>query len=184
MRYIFIILSIFYTTSVFAQCNINQQEFGISLKTIGNKLSGFKEFERIPNVQQQITTIFEEICPNLEEALSRDTLLHYHFIKNRLVSIQLERASYDDLLLFNWARKYFGIEEDQKIIESQQFLQVEKSDRVIQISISVLADSVYQNVLIVSNQHDDLFEWKYGKDDEIDWENFEVPQSKISEEEN
>jgi len=184
MRYGLVLLCILLTTSVFAQCNINQQKFGISLKIIENKLKDFKTFELIPNAQQQITTIFETICPNLEEALSKDTNLYYHFIKNQLVSIQLERASYNDLLLYDWARQYFGIVEDRKINQAQQFIQVEKNDRLIQLFIDIQFDAVYQNVRIISNKHDDLFEWKAKIDDGIDWENFEVPETKIRTEKN
>ncbi len=176
MRNWLIFFCIFFTTSVFAQCKINQQQFGVSLKTMENKLKSFNAFERIPDVQQQITTVFDEICPNEGEALSLDTNLHYHFIKDQLVSIQLERASYDDLLLFNWAREYFGIVEDLDTSEVQQLIQVEKEDRTIHLFVGILPDAVYQNVLLISRRHDDLFEWLAQKEDEIDWENFEYPE--------
>ena len=184
MRYWLILFCIFFTTAVFAKCNISQQQFGVSLKTIENKLKSFKAFDRIPDVQQQITTVFDEICPNEGEALSLDTNLYYHFIKDQLVSIQLERASYDDLLLFEWARQYFGIAEDIKMNEVQQMIQVEEDDRIVQLFIGILPDAVYQNVLLISRKHDDLFVWMSEKDDAIDWENFEYPEPETSEEEN
>ena len=169
---------------MFARCNIDQQRFGVSSNTIENTLENFKAFERIPDVQKQIATLFEDICPQLEEDLALDTTLYYHFIKDQLVSIQLERASYDDLLLFNWAREYFGIVEDLNMSEVQQLIQVEKEDRIIQLFIGILPDAVYQNVFLISRKHDDLFEWMSQKDDEIDWENFEYPEPETSEEEN
>ena len=180
MRYWMILFCIFLTAPAFAQCNINQQQFGVSLKTIENKLKSFKAFDRIPDVQQQITTVFDEICPNEGEALSLDTNLYYHFIKDQLVSIQLERASYDDLLLFNWAREYFGIAEDVNMSEVQQLIQVEKEDRIIQLFVGILPDAVYQNVLLISRRHDDLFDWLAQKEDGIDWSNYEY----VEEEEN
>jgi len=184
MKYWLFFLSFFITSSVFAECTIDQQRFGVSSQTIENKLTVFKTYDPIPNVQKQIITVFENVCPELEEALVFDTNLYYHFIKNRLVAIELERARYDDLILFDWARQYFGIVEDRKIDEEQQLIQVEESNRVIQLYISIQPDVVYQNVLIISNQHVDLFEWLAQKEDEIDWENFEIPESKTSEEEN
>ena len=176
MRYWLILFCIFFTAPVYAQCNISQQQFGVSLKTIEDKLKSFKAFDRIPDVQQQITTVFDEICPNEGEALSLDTNLYYHFIKDQLVSIQLERASYDDLLLFNWAREYFGIVEDLNMSEVQQLIQVEKEDRIIQLFIGILPEAVYQNVLLISRKHDDLFEWLAKKEDGIDWSNYEYEE--------
>ena len=181
MRNWLILFCIFFTTPVFAQCNISQQQFGVSLNTMENKLKSFKTFDRIPDVQQQITTVFDEICPNEGEALSLDTNLYYHFIKDQLVSIQLERASYDDLLLFNWAREYFGIAEDLNMSEVQQLIQVEKEDRVIQLFVGILPDAVYQNVLLISRRHDDLFEWLAQKEDGIDWSNYEYEEEEEEE---
>ena len=59
-------------------------------------------------------------------------------------------------------------------------MQIEKKDRIIQLFIEVRQDAVYQNVLIISKKHDDLFEFLAKKNDEIDWENYELPESKIS----
>ena len=109
------------------------------------------------------------------------TGLNYHFIKDQLVSIQLERASYDDLLLFNWAREYFGIAEDLNISEVQQLIQVEKEDRTIQLFVGILPDAVYQNVLLISRRHDDLFEWLAQKEDGIDWSNYEYEEEEEEE---
>ena len=176
MRYWLILFCTFLATSVFAQCNIGQQQFGVSPNTVENALQSFKAFERIPDVQKQIITVFEDICPGLEEDLTLDTSLYYHFIKDQLVAIQLERASYDDLLLFNWARQYFGIVEDIKMNEVQQFIQVEEEDRLIELLIGILPDSVYQSVLLISKEHDDLIDLLSKKDEEIDWENFEYEE--------
>ena len=64
MRNWIILFCIFLTTSVFARCNIDQQRFGVSSNTIENSLENFKAFDRIPDVQKQIITMFDEICPN------------------------------------------------------------------------------------------------------------------------
>ena len=57
MKYCLILFCVLIAHSVFAQCNINQQKFGTSLRTMENKIDDFKKFEHIPDVQQQITTI-------------------------------------------------------------------------------------------------------------------------------
>ena len=163
---------------------IDKQKFGVSSGSIENKLRVFKAYEPIPNVQKEILTVFDSVCPRLEEALALDTSLYYHFIKDQLVSIQLERASYDDLLLFEWARRYFGIAEDIKMNEVLQMIQVEEVDRIVQLFIRILPDTVYQSVLLISRKHDDLFEQMSEKDDAIDWENFEYPEPETSDEEN
>ena len=184
MKYWALLLSILIAGPVFAACEIGQQQFGVSSRTIEDKLEGPKILEPIPDVQKQIITVFEDVCPKLEEVLAMDTSLHYHFIKDQLIAIQLERAESDDLLLFEWARKYFSIEEGRRIGEEQQFIQVEGVGRAIQLYIRVLPDAVYQSVLIISKEHDDLFEWLAKKEDEIDWENYEDPEHESSEEEN
>ena len=176
MKYRLIFFCIFLATPVFAQCNIGQQQFGVSPNTVENALQSFKAFERIPDVQKQIITVFEDICPGLEEDLAISTNLYYHFIKDQLVAIQLERAAHDDLLLFEWARQYFGIVEDIKMNEVQQLIQVEEQGRTIQLFIGLLPDSVYQSVLLISKEHDDLFDLLSKKDEEIDWENFEYEE--------
>ena len=184
MKYWALFLGILIAGPVFAACEIGQQQFGVSSQTIEDKLEGPKILEPIPDVQKQIITVFEDVCPKLEEALALDTSLHYHFIKDQLIAIQLERAESDDLLLFEWARQYFGIAEGRRIDQEQQFMQVEEDGRTIQLYIGVLPNAVYQSVLIISKEHDDLFEWLAQKEDAIDWENYEDPEPKSSEEEN
>ena len=177
MRYWLILFCTFLATSVFAQCNIGQQQFGVSPNTVENALQSFKAFERIPDVQKQIITVFEDICPGLEEDLAISTNLYYHFIKDQLVAIQLERAAHDDLLLFEWARQYFGIMEDRDINEQQQLIQVEEADRLIQLFLGILPDAVFQNVALISSEHDDLFELLADKEDVMDLETYEYPAS-------
>ena len=184
MKYWLLFLGILFTSSVFAECKVDQQKFGVSPGTIEGKVTSSKTLEIIPNVRKQIITVFEDVCPGLEEALIQTTGLNYHFIKDRLIAIQLERAESDDLLLFEWARNHFGIVEERNIGEEQQFIQVDENSRVIQLYIEVLLDAVYQSVLIISKEHDDLFEWLAKKEDAIDWENYEDPEPKSSEEEN
>ena len=184
MKYWLLFIGILITSPVFAECKIDQQQFGVSSTTIENKLIDFKIFERIPNFQKEVLTIFEDICPKLGETLARDTNLRYHFIKDQLVAIELERPAKNDLLLFEWGREHFRIREDLKINESQQLIQVEEAGRIIQLFVGILPDAVFQNVALISTQHQDLFELLGEKEDAIDWENYESPDPKISEEEN
>ena len=60
-------------------------------------------------------------------------------------------------------------------------MQVEEDGRAIQLYIGVLPDAVYQSVLIISKEHDELFEWLAEKEDAIDWENYEDPDPKSEE---
>ena len=184
MKYWALFFGILIASPLFAQCKIDQQQFGVSSTTIENKLKDFKIFERIPNVQKEVLTIFEEICPKLEETLAIDTTLRYHFIKDQLVAIELERPAKNDLLLFEWVREHFGIREDRDINELQQLIQVEEADRLIQLFVGILPDAVFQNVALISTLHQDLFDLLAEKEDAIDWENFESPDPTISEEEN
>ena len=55
-------------------------------------------------------------------------------------------------------RENFNIQEKRKINEEQQFIQVEQSDHIIQLLVRVLPDTVFQNIALVSTQHNDLFE--------------------------
>ena len=48
--------------------------------------------------------------------------------------------------------------------------------RLIELLIGILPDSVYQSVLLISKEHDDLFDLLSKKDEEIDWENFEYEE--------
>ena len=173
MKYWALFFGILIASPLFAQCKIDQQQFGVSSTTIENKLKDFKIFERIPNVQKEVLTIFEEVCPKLEETLAIDTTLRYHFIKDQLVAIELERPAKNDLLLFEWGRENFNIQEKWKINEEQQFIQVEQSDHIIQLLVRVLPDTVFQNIALVSTQHNDLFELLYEKEESMDWDTLE-----------
>ena len=117
--------------------------------------------------------MFEEVCPSLEKPLARDTTLTYHFIQDQLIMIELVKTSSNDLLLFEWGRKNFNIQEKRKINEEQQFIQVEQSDRFIQLLVRVLPDTVFQNIALVSTQHNDLFELLYEKEESMDWDTLE-----------
>jgi len=173
MKYWLFFLTILVTSPVFAACKIDQQQFGVSSQTIINKLEFSTTFEPIPGFQKEILTIFEEVCPSLEKTLARDTTLTYHFIQDQLVMIELVKTSSNDLLLFEWGRDNFNIQEKRKINEEQQFIQVEQSDRFIQLLVRVLPDTVFQNVALVSTQHNDLFELLYEKEESMDWDTLE-----------
>ena len=173
MKYWLFFLTILVTSPVFAACKIDQQQFGVSSQTIINKLEFSTTFEPIPGFQKEVLTIFEEVCPSLEKTLARDTTLTYHFIQDQLIMIELVKTSSNDLLLFEWGRENFNIQEKRKINEEQQFIQVEQSDRFIQLLVSVLPDTVFQNVTLVSTQHNDLFELLYEKEESMDEDTLE-----------
>ena len=173
MKYWLFFLTILVTSPVFAACKIDQQQFGVSSQTIINKLEFSTTFEPIPGFQKEVLTIFEEVCPSLEKTLARDTTLTYHFIQDQLIMIELVKTSSNDLLLFEWGRKNFNIQEKRKINEEQQFIQVEQSDRFIQLLVRVLPDTVFQNIALVSTQHNDLFELLYEKEESMDEDTLE-----------
>ena len=173
MKYWLFFLTILVTSSVFAACKIDQQQFGVSSQTIINKLKFSTTFEPIPGFQKEVLTIFEEVCPSLEKALARDTTLTYHFIQDQLIMIELVKTSSNDLLLFEWGRENFNIQEKRKINEEQQFIQVEQSDRSIQLLVRVLPYTVFQNIALVSTQHNDLFELLYEKEESMDEDTLE-----------
>lgn len=173
MKYWLFFLTILVTSPVFAACKIDQQQFGVSSQTIKSKLEFSTTFEPIPGFQKEVLTIFEEVCPSLEKTLARDTTLTYHFIQDQLIMIELVKTSSNDLLLFEWGRENFNIQEKRKINEEQQFIQVEQSDRFIQLLVRVLPDTVFQNIALVSTQHNDLFELLYEKEESMDWDTLE-----------
>ena len=173
MKYWLFFLTLLITSPAFAACKIDQQQFGVSSQTIKNKLEFSTTFEPIPGFQKEVLTIFEEVCPSLEKTLARDTTLTYHFIQDQLVMIELVRTSSNDLLLFEWGRDNFNIQEKRKINEEQQFIQVEQGDRFIQLLVRVLPDTVFQNVALVSTQHNDLFELLYEKEESMDEDTLE-----------
>ena len=173
MKYWLFFLTILVTSPVFAACKIDQQQFGVSSQTIINKLEFSTTFEPIPGFKKKVLTIFEEVCPSLEKTLARDTTLTYHFIQDQLIMIELAKTSSNDLLLFEWGRENFNIQEKRKINEEQQFIQVEQSDRFIQLLVRVLPDTVFQNIALVSTQHNDLFELLYEKEESMDWDTLE-----------
>ena len=173
MKYWLLFIGILITSPVFAECKIDQQQFGVSSQTIKSKLEFSTTFEPIPGFQKEVLTIFEEVCPSLEKTLARDTTLTYHFIQDQLIMIELVRTSSNDLLLFEWGRENFNIQEKRKINEEQQFIQVEQSDRFIQLLVRVLPDTVFQNIALVSTQHNDLFELLYEKEESMDEDTLE-----------
>ena len=173
MKYWVFLLTLLITSPVFAACKIDQQQFGVSSQTIKSKLEFSTTFEPIPGFHKKVLTIFEEVCPSLEKTLARDTTLTYHFIQDQLIMIELVKTSSNDLLLFEWGRDNFNIQEKRKINEEQQFIQVEQSDRFIQLLVRVLPDTVFQNIALVSTQHNDLFELLYEKEESMDWDTLE-----------
>ena len=173
MKYWLFFLTILVTSSVFAACKIDQQQFGVSSQTIKSKLEFSTTFEPIPGFQKEVLTIFEEVCPSLEKTLARDTTLTYHFIQDQLIMIELVKTSSNDLLLFEWGRENFNIQEKRKINEEQQVIQVEQSDHIIQLLVRVLPYTVFQNIALVSTQHNDLFELLYEKEESMDEDTLE-----------
>ena len=173
MKYWLFFLTLFITSPAFAACKIDQQQFGVSSQTIKSKLEFSTTFEPIPGFHKKVLTIFEEVCPSLEKTLARDTTLTYHFIQDQLIMIELVKTSSNDLLLFEWGRENFNIQEKRKINEEQQFIQVEQSDRSIQLLVRVLPDTVFQNIALVSTQHNDLFELLYEKEESMDEDTLE-----------
>ena len=173
MKYWLFFLTLLITSPVFAACKIDQQQFGVSSQTIKSKLEFSTTFEPIPGFHKKVLTTFEKVCPSLEKPLARDTTLTYHFIQDQLIMIELAKTSSNDLLLFEWGRENFNIQEKRKINEEQQFIQVEQSDRSIQLLVRVLPDTVFQNIALVSTQHNDLFELLYEKEESIDWDTLE-----------
>ena len=173
MKYWLFFLAILVTSPVFAACKIDQQQFGVSSQTIKNKLEFSTTFEPIPGFQKEVLTIFEEVCPSLEKTLARDTTLTYHFIQDQLIMIELVKTSSNDLLLFEWGRENFNIQEKWKINEEQQFIQVEQCDHIIQLLVRELPETVFQNIALVSTQHNDLFELLYEKEESMDEDTLE-----------
>ena len=179
MKYWLFFLTLLITSPAFAACKIDQQQYGVSSQTIINKLEFSTTFKPIPGFYKEVRTTFEKVCPSLEKPLARDTTLTYHFIQDQLIMIELAKTSSNDLLLFEWGRENFNIQEKRKINEEQQFIQVEQSDHIIQLLVRVLPDTVFQNIALVSTQHNDLFELLYEKEksidedtlEEIKWEN-------------
>ena len=173
MKYWLFFLMLLITSPVFAACKIDQQQYGVSSQTIINKLEFSTTFEPIPGFHKKVLTTFEKVCPSLEKPLARDTTLTYHFIQDQLIMIELAKTSSNDLLLFEWGRENFNIQEKLKINEEQQFIQVEQSDRSIQLLVRVLPDTVFQNIALVSTQHNDLFELLYEKEESMDEDTLE-----------
>ena len=173
MKYWLFFLTLLITSPAFAACKIDQQQYGVSSQTIINKLEFSTTFESIPGFYKEVRTTFEKVCPSLEKPLARDTTLTYHFIQDQLIMIELAKTSSNDLLLFEWGRENFNIQEKRKINEEQQFIQVEQSDHIIQLLVRVLPDTVFQNIALVSTQHNDLFELLYEKEESIDEDTLE-----------
>ena len=173
MKYWLFFLTLLITSPAFAACKIDQQQYGVSSQTIINKLEIFNSFEPIPGFHKKVLTTFEKVCPSLEKRLARETTLTYRCIQDQLIMIELAKTSSNDLLLFEWGRENFNIQEKRKINEEQQFIQVEQSDRIIQLLVRVLPDTVFQNIALVSTQHNDLFELLYEKEESMDEDTLE-----------
>ena len=177
MKYWVLTLIILIANPLFAECKIDTHSFGTSSKKIEKSLGdmwGF--FEPIPGVNREVTTNLEFICPELKDTtLGMNTSFNYHFIKDQLVAIELARQASDDLLLFEWGRERFGILEERDIIKAEQVIQVNDGDRIIQLFVGILPDAVFQNVVLISTLHDDLFDLLAETMDDINWDTLERP---------
>ncbi len=160
-----------------AKCKIETHKFGTSSKTVEKSLDPPVEvFEPIPGIKKELITKFELICPELKNTtLGEDTEFSYHFIKDKLVAIEIVRHLSNDLNLFEWGRNHFGIIQDRDPNKAEQVIQVENGDHMIQLFVGELSNSIFQNVALVSTKHDDLFLYLAQKEDQIDWDTYEMP---------
>jgi len=174
----FIIAFLISFNSVFAKCAIDDFKFGSSSKTIERKLpkGSYQIYNRINNYHKIFNSYFKAICPDLESSLLSYTNLNFVFIRDKLVTIELIREVKNDLKLFEWARKHYGITETRRIDKNQQIIQIDDGEKLIQLFLGILPQAVFQNVLLISKKHDDLFEALSKKEDLIDWNNYEYPK--------
>jgi hypothetical protein len=175
MKWWIILFGILITNPLFAKCKIDTHSFGTSAKKIQKSLDDYwADYEPIPGVNKEVTTNFEFICPDLKDSkLGQETIVIYHFIKDKLVAIELVLQTSDNLELFEWGREYFGISEERDYSKAQQVIKVDDGSRIIQLFVGVLPDVTFQNVVLISTKHDDLFEYLSLKDDNIDWDTYE-----------
>ena len=172
--YIFIFIVIF-ANPLFAKCKIDTHSFGTSAKKIQKSLGDkWGDYEPIPGVNKEITTNFEFVCPEFKDTtLGTETMFIYHFIKDKLVAIELVLQTSDKLELFEWGREYFGIIEERDFAEAVQVIMADASDHTIQLFVGVLPDVTFQNVVMISRKHDDLFAYLSLQEDSIDWDTYE-----------
>ncbi len=170
-----LIIGIIIANPLLANCKIDTHPFGTSSSKIEKSVSEWGSFEPIPNVNKEIFTSFETICPELKNSrLGRETNVFYHFIKDKLVAIELVLQTTDKLELFEWGKKQFGISEERDLAKAEQVIQVEDGNRIIQLFVGVLPDVTFQNVVLISTKHDDLFEYQYQQEDNINWDTYEM----------
>jgi len=170
-----LIISVIIANPLLAKCKIDTHAFGTSANKIQKSLDdSWADFEPIPGVNKEITTNFEIICPDLKDSkLGQETIVIYHFIKNKLVAIELVLQTSDKLELFEWGREYFGISKQRDYSKAQQVIKVDDGNRMIQLFVGVLPDITFQNVVLISTKHDELFEYLALKEDNIDWDTYE-----------
>ena len=175
MKWWIILFGILITNPLFAKCKIDTHSFGTSANKIQKSLDDYwADYEPIPGVNKEVTTNFEFICPDLKDSkLGQETIVIYHFIKDKLVAIELVLQTSDNLELFEWGREYFGIIEERDFAEAVQVIMADASDHTIQLFVGVLPDVTFQNVVMISTKHDDLFAYLSLQEDSIDWDKYE-----------
>ena len=180
MKSLIIIFIILIVGPVHAKCKIDTHAFGSSSKKIEKSLDDYwSDFEPIPGVNKEISTNFEIICPEFKDSkLGMETIFIYHLIKNKLVAIELVLQTSDKLELFEWGREYFGISEERDFTKVEQVINVDAGDHIIQLFVGVLPDITFQNVVMISKKHDDLFAYLNLMDDNIDWDTYEFEPPK------
>ena len=175
MKWWIFIFVILLSSPLFAECKIDTHSFGTSAKKIQKSLDDkWGDYEPIPGVNKEVTTNFEFICPEFKDTtLGTETIFIYHFIKDKLVAIELILQTSDKLELFEWGRKYFSITEERDFAKAEQAIIVDAGDHTIQLFVGVLPDVTFQNVVMISTKHDDLFEYLSLREDSIDWDKYE-----------
>jgi|TARA_B110000263_G_scaffold249334_1_gene266622 hypothetical protein len=164
-----------------ANCGIDNYKFGSSSKDIAKLLpkGSYQIFNRINNYHKIFNSHLVAICPNEEASLIQDTNVKFVFIRDKLVVIELIRQSNNDLKLFEWARTRYGILETRRLDKNEQVIQIDYGDRMIQLFIGVLPEAVFQNVVLISKNHADLFELLGRKEDSIDWDTYQFPEPEL-----
>ena len=164
-----------------ANCGIDNYRFGSSSKNIAKLLpkDSYQIFNRINNYHKILLSHLEAICPNEETSLIQDTNVNFIFIRDKLVAVELVRSSRDDLELFEWARARYGILETSRLDKNQQVIQIDDGDRMIQLFLGMLPEAVFQNVVLLSKNHADLFELLGRKEDSINWDTYEYPEPEL-----
>ncbi|PPR50916.1 MAG: hypothetical protein CFH15_00015 [Alphaproteobacteria bacterium MarineAlpha5_Bin5] len=176
MKWCILIFIIIFTNPLLAKCKIDTHAFGTSAKTIQQSLKDtWITSEPIPGVNKTVGTSLELICPELKgSSLGMETMFIYNFIKDKLVAIELVLQTTDKLELFEWGRQYFGIMEERDLAKAEQVIRVEDGNRIIQLFVGVLPDVTFQNVVLISTKHDDLFEYQFQQEDNMNWDTNEI----------